>query len=326
MSKLSIIVPVYFNADTLSLLYQDMKEKILSHLPNYEIVMVDDGSEDDSWNVMEELAQKDRNIKLVKLSRNFGSHAACLAGLSVCTGDCATIKAADLQEPSEIVLQMFESWKKGNKVVLAVRSDREESWTQKLFSNSYYKMIKKLALSSMPEGGFDCYLIDRKVIEVLKLLDEQNSAITLQILWAGFKTDKIYYVRKKRQTGHSRWTLTKKIKLTVDSIVSFSFVPIRFMSVVGAFFFVGSFIWGIFVLVGRLFGGIDVEGWTSLMIVVLLSSGLIMLTLGILGEYVWRAMDAARNRPVYIIEKQRQYNDTCPKKMSSEKEAEGETK
>ena len=303
MSKLSIIIPVYFNADTLSMLYQDMRVNLLTKLTDYEIVMVDDGSGDNSWDEMRKIAIYDRHVKLVKLSRNFGSHAAILAGLNVCTGDCATVKTADLQEPSELILQMYERWQNGNKVILAVRSDRKESLSQKLFSNFYYWLVRKLAVPSMPRGGFDCYLIDRKVVEVLKLLDEKNSAITLQILWAGFKTDMVYYVRQKREVGHSRWTFAKKFKLVVDSLVSFSFIPIRFMSVVGMLFFVVSVIWGIIVLIFKLVGGIPIQGWTTLMILLLFSSGLIMLTLGILGEYIWRGMDAARNRPVYIIEK-----------------------
>lgn len=305
MSKLSVIVPVYYNADTLELLYKDMQEKIFTAMPpedQYELVMVDDGSGDDSWEVMKSIAGKDKNVVLVKLSRNFGSHAAVLAGFSVCTGDCATVKSADLQEPSEIIMQMFQSWKNGNKVVLAVRSDREEGAIQKTLSNMYYDLVRKLAIKSMPKGGFDCYLIDRKVIEVLKLMDEKNSAITLQILWVGFRTDMIYYVRKKREIGRSRWTLAKKIKLAVDSVVSFSFIPIRFMSVIGTIFFIVSVFWGMFVLLSKVFGNIQVQGWTTLMILLLFSSGIIMLTLGILGEYIWRGMDAARNRPVYIID------------------------
>jgi len=302
MSKLSIIIPVYYNADTIHALYDDLYKKVLSKITEYEIVMVDDGSGDSSWERMQEVASKDRKVKIVRLSRNFGSHAAVLAGLSVCTGDCATVKSADLQEPSEIILEMFESWKNGNKVVLAVRSDREESFTQKLFANLYYWLIQKLVTPSMPKGGFDCYLIDRKVIEALKLLDEKNSAITLQILWTGFKTDKIYYVRKKREMGRSRWTLAKKIKLVIDSIVSFSYVPIRFMSIVGFLFFIGSLCWGTAVVIFKLIGSIQVQGWTTLMILLLFSSGLIMLTLGILGEYIWRGTDAARNRPVFIVD------------------------
>lgn len=302
MSKISIVIPVYYNEDTLQLCYEDLAEKVLSIVGEYELIFVDDGSKDTSWQVMQDIASKDKNVKLVKLSRNFGSHAACLAGLSAATGDCATIKAADLQEDSTLILEMYESWKKGNQVVLAVRSDRDESFSQKLFANMYYWLVRKFALSNMPKGGFDCYLIDRKVIEVLKLLDEKNSAITLQILWAGFKTDIVYYVRKAREIGKSRWTLAKKVKLVIDSLVSFSFVPIRFMTVVGAAFFLGAIVWASFILISKILGGISVEGWTTLILLQLFSSGLIMFTLGILGEYIWRGMDAARKRPVYIVE------------------------
>jgi dolichol-phosphate mannosyltransferase len=306
MSKLSIIVPVYYNAETLENLYSDLQEKVFSKINEYEFIMVDDGSGDNSWVEMNKIANKDSNVKILKLSRNFGSHAACLAGLSVCTGDCATIKSADLQEPSEVILEMYERWEQGNKVVLAVRSDREEGFFQKLFANTYYSLIKKYAIENMPKTGFDCYLIDRKVIEVLKLLDENNSAITLQILWSGFKTDMVYYVRKKREIGKSRWTLAKKIKLVVDSLLSFSFIPIRFISVIGVLFSLISFIWALVVLFNKLLGGIAVQGWTTMMILLLFSSGLIMLTLGVLGEYIWRIMDSSRNRPVYIIDEMKQ--------------------
>lgn len=309
MSKLSVIIPVYYNADTLENCYEDLKNVVLSKLNDYEVVMVDDGSGDTSWEVMNRIAESDHNVKLVKLSRNFGSHAAILAGLTECTGDCATIKAADLQEPSELILDMYESWKKGNNVVLAVRSDRKESFSQKLFANLYYWLVRKFAIKSMPKGGFDCYLVDRKVIEVLKQLDEKNSAVTLQLLWAGFKTDLVYYVRKQREVGKSRWTLTKKIKLVVDSLVSFSFFPIRAMSVIGCLFALGSVIWAIIAIIGKICGVIQVEGWTSLMMVMLFSSGLILLTLGILGEYIWRALDASRNRPVYIVDEHKNYSE-----------------
>jgi len=306
MNKLSVIIPVYYNADSLRPLYGDMKEKALPYLEDYEIVMVDDGSVDDSWAEMLRLAELDNRIKLIRLSRNFGSHAAILAGLSNCTGDCATVKAADLQEPSEMIVDMYRAWESGSKVVLAVRADRDDGVFQGLFANFYYFFVRKLAIKTMPKGGFDCYLIDRKVIEVLKLLDEKNSAVTLQILWAGFKTSMVYYARKKREIGKSRWTLAKKVKLTIDSIVSFSFAPIRFMSVVGALFFIISIIWGIGLILYRIFGSLQVQGWTTLMVVLLFSSGLIMITLGILGEYIWRATDAARNRPVYIIDEIRE--------------------
>lgn len=302
MSRLSIIVPVYYNSDTLELLYQDMREKILGKLEDYEIIFVDDGSGDNSWEVMNSLRSRYPHIRLVKLSRNFGEHAALLAGLSVCTGDCAVTKQADLQEDSCIILEMYESWKRGNKVVLAVRKERKENPVKVFFANLYYALIRRIVNKNMPVGGCDCYLIDRKVIEVLERLDEKNSSLTLQVLWAGFRTDKIYFVRQDREVGKSRWTLAKKIKLVLDSVMSFSYFPLRFMSGLGVLFNILALILLIDVLVEKITRNTPIAGWASLMCVVLCASGLIMLMLGILGEYVWRALDAARTRPPFIID------------------------
>lgn len=304
MSKISIVIPVYYNSDTLMDLYQDMKEKILGELGEYEIVMVDDGSGDSSWDVMNRIHEMDENVRLVKLSRNFGEHAALLAGLSVCTGDCAVTKQADLQEDSALILEMYESWKKGNKVVLAIRRSRDENKIKILFANMYYLLIRRFVNKNMPSSGCDCYLIDRRVIEVLERLDEKNSSLTLQVMWSGFKTDMIYFDRKNREKGKSRWTLSKKIKLVMDSMMSFSYVPIRFMSVVGLIFNVGAIGLFISVLVEYFSKGTPIVGWASLMCVNLCSSGLILLMLGILGEYLWRTLDAARKRPPFIIDEE----------------------
>lgn len=302
MSKISIIIPVYYNADTLMLLYEDMKEKILGTLGDYEIVMVDDGSEDDSWKVMNQIRDIDENVKLVKLSRNFGEHAAILAGLSNCTGDCAVTKQADLQEDSELIVQMYEKWKEGNKVVLAVRRERDEPAVKKFFANLYYSIVRKTIDSKMPKGGCDCYLIDRQAIEVLLRLDERNSSLTLQVLWIGFKSDNVYFHRKDREVGESKWTLSKKVKLVVDSMMSFSYFPIKFMSSVGFIMAILAFAWIIEVIVEFFVVGTPVRGWSTLMILVLFSAGMILIMLGVLGEYLWRTLDATRNRPVFIVD------------------------
>lgn len=302
MSKISIVVPVYYNSDTLMMLYEDMKEKILGKLGDYELVFVDDGSGDNSWEIMNQIKDMDGNTKCVKLSRNFGEHAALLAGLSVCTGDCAVTKQADLQEDSEIILDMYESWKKGNKVVLAVRSDRDENPIKKFFASMYYVIIHKLVNEKMPVGGCDCYLLDRQVIKVLEMLDEKNSSLTLQVLWAGFKTDHVYFHRKDREVGKSRWTLSKKIKLAMDSMLSFSYFPLHFMSTIGVVFFLVAILMAIEVIVEKVTVGTPILGWASLMCVVLFSFGCMMLMMGILGEYVWRTLDASRNRPPYLID------------------------
>ena len=302
MSKISIVVPVYWNSDTLMLLYEDMKAKILDKLGGYELVFVDDGSGDNSWEIMNQIRDMDSHVQCVKLSRNFGEHAALLAGLSVCTGDCAVTKQADLQEDSEIILEMYESWKRGNKVVLAVRKDRDENPVKVFFANMYYAIVRKTITKNMPEGGCDCYLLDRQVIQVLQDLNEKNSSLTLQVLWAGFQTDHVYFHRRDREVGESRWTFAKKFKLVLDSMMSFSYFPIRMMSVVGVIFNILAVLMFIYVLVEKFTVGTPIAGWSSLMCVVLLSAGLILLTLGILGEYVWRALDAARTRPPFIID------------------------
>ena len=223
--KMSIVVPVYYNAENLPPLYDDLKEKVLDVADcDIELIFVDDGSGDNSYEVMRELARKDSRIRIFHLSRNFGSDAATLCGLVNATGDCAVVKAADLQEPSEMLLDMYRSWQSGNNVVLAVREGREESRSQEFFADLYYAMTRRFALPAMPKkiGIWTCLLVDRRVIEVLKRMDEPNSALTGQILWSGFKTGVVTYIRRERKIGKSRWTLKKKIRLVADTLFSFS--------------------------------------------------------------------------------------------------------
>ena len=303
MDKVSIIVPIYYNELNIPHLYEQMKEKILSRTDfEAEIVCVDDGSKDGSYKALLELREKDDRFKVVKLSRNFGSHTAILAGFAHATGDCMTMVAADLQEPLEIIIEMYEKWKQGKKVVIAVRKDREDGFFQKLFSNTYYSLMQKYALKDMPSGGFDCFFIDKKVRDVLVSMNEKNSSIIGQVLWAGFEMDKIYYVRKKREIGESKWTLSKKIKLFIDSFMAFSYVPIRFISTLGIFISIVGFILAVFLIVNKFMFNVPVQGWTTMMITLLMLSGIQMLTLGVIGEYLWRNFDESRGRPTYIVE------------------------
>lgn len=301
--KISIIIPVYYNQENLNPLYNDIKDKLLYREDiEWELVMVNDGSGDGSYQIMKELAEKDSRIKIYSLSRNFGSHAAILCGLSKCTGDCAIVKSADLQEPTELILEMIKSWESGNNVVLAVRKDRNEGKRQVAFANLYYWLVQKTALPQMPKGGFDVYLLDRKAIEVLVRLDEKNSALTGQILWSGFRTGKVYYTRLQREIGTSRWTLKKKFRLVADTLFSFTSLPIKIVSAIGFLSCLAAVIWAFVVFVLKLCGQINVQGWTALFIFNLLSFGVIMLTLGIFGEYLWRIFDASRGRPTFIVE------------------------
>lgn len=301
--KVSVIIPVYYNEDNLQSLYADIKKEFVDKIDyEYEIIMVNDGSKDRSYEIMKELAVHDQNIKIFSLSKNFGSHAACLCGLSNSTGDCAIIKAADLQEPTELLHRMIKSWKEGNNVVLACREAREESRGKVGFANLYYWITRKVALPTMPKNGFDIYLLDRKVIDVISKLDEKNSAITGQILWSGFRTGIVYYTRKAREIGKSRWTLKKKLRLVSDTLFSFSALPIRLLELTGFLSLVIAIIWTILVLIAKINGNIPVSGFTTLFIFSLFSFGITMMSMGVLGEYLWRTFDASRNRPAYIVE------------------------
>ena len=299
---LSIIIPVYYNADTLEALYEDLLQKVLGKIPDYEIIFVDDGSGDESWEVMNRIREKDDRIRCLHLSRNFGEHAALLAGFSVCKGSCAVTKQADLQEDSELIVRMYESWRQGNKVVLAAREKRKENPIKVFLANRYYALVRKMVNPDMPPGGCDCYLIDRKVIEVLKLMDEKNSSLTLQVMWLGFQTDVIYFVREDRKQGKSRWTMAKKVKLAIDSILSFSYAPLRLMMRIGIGFNIGALLLMIQVFVEKFTTGTPIVGWASLMCVCLCGFGMIMIMLGLIGEYVWRTLDASRARPAFLIE------------------------
>ena len=304
MKKISIIIPTYYNELNIRKTYNELEEVVLKNLKkyNYELIFVDDGSKDNTVKEIEKVMENHKNIKLVTLSKNFGSHSAILAGLSVCTGDVASFISSDLQDPPSIILQMLEKWENGNQAVIAVRKDREESIIQKFFSNTYYKIMQKIAIDNMPNGGFDCFLIDRKVINVLVEMKEKITSLMGLILWSGFKLDKIYYVRKKREDGKSGWTLKKKFKYFTDSIISFSFFPIKCISYIGFLFFFISMIALIVIFSQKLFGNISIPGYTTIALILLMSSGLILLTLGIIGEYLWRIFDSVRTRPTFIID------------------------
>jgi dolichol-phosphate mannosyltransferase len=222
--------------------------------------------------------------------------------MNYATGDANVIISADLQDPPELIPQMFEHWVKGIKFVIANRQDREESFSQKLFSNTYHNLIKKYALPHIPKGGFDLVLFDKQLRESVVKVNERNTNTIYLLAWLNYEYVTIPYVRRKRDIGKSRWTLKKKIKLFIDSFVSFSFMPIRAITVLGFLFGFLAFIYGSFVIVSRLLGNVPIEGWSSLMIVILFVASFQMIAIGIIGEYVWRTLDAARGRPNFVVD------------------------
>ncbi|ACX68015.1 glycosyltransferase family 2 protein [Paenibacillus sp. Y412MC10] len=301
--KFSIVVPIYFNEPNIPHTIPRL-QRLEQVIPNcdFEYVFVDDGSKDKSLQLLIEAREKDQRIKVIKLSKNFGSMSAIQAGLKYATGDCVGIIAADLQDPPELFEKMLEYWKSGKKVVLGTRSDREESISQKIFSNTYYYLLRKFALKGYPEGGFDFLLVDRQVVNEILEIREKNTNIMSLIYWLGHEREYIPYVRQERKLGKSRWTLSKKIKLFIDSFVSFSYTPIRFMSLIGVLTAVLSFIYGVFVVVSTLFGIIELQGWTTIISLITFLLGIIMIMLGIIGEYLWRILDESRDRPSYVVD------------------------
>jgi dolichol-phosphate mannosyltransferase len=303
MPKLSIIIPCYFNEAnipvTMPVLLEN--ETLFPADVQVEYVLVDDGSKD---NTLDELLrfqkQFPQKVQVIKLARNFGSYNAILAGLAHATGDCHVILAADLQDPVELMPKMYEYWQKGIKLVIANRQDREEENT--LFTNIFHSLMRKLALPQAPAGGFDFVLFDKQLKDELVKLNEPNTHIFYLLTWLGFDYVNIPYTRRKRTVGASRWTLTKKIKLFIDSFTAFSFFPIRVISVLGILLGAIALLYGCLLIVAKLSDLFPVQGWTSVMVVLLFVSAFQMMGLGIVGEYVWRSLEASRKRAPYIVD------------------------
>lgn len=304
MKLISIVIPVYYNEESLPMLYERLN-KVSEDIEgaSFEFIFVDDGSGDRSFEILEELSKKDRRVKVVKLSRNFGSFVACLAGLNYACGDCAVIMAADLQDPPELINDLLDKLEQGNEIVYAIREKREENWIKVFFSKLFYSIFKLIAISNMPSGGFDFILIGRKVIDAVVKASEKNSTLIGQILWVGFKSDYILYTKKAREHGKSRWTLLKKIKYFLDSIFAFSFFPIRVISAFGALVALFAFSFGLYTILLKISFGIDVQGFTTIIVVVLFTSGIQMIMLGIVGEYLWRTLEETRKRPIFIVDR-----------------------
>lgn len=302
--KLSVVVAAYNEEGNLPLLYQRVLQLPWASMgAELEFVFVDDHSRDNTPKILRELARQDPRVRVLRFSKNFGSHKAFTAGLENCSGDAAVILAADLQDPPETIPQLLERWRSGAKVVWAVRAARHgESAQTKLFSRLYWWLMRRYAEVQPPREGADFLLVDRQILEVLRSSPEKHTSLLALIQWMGFDQDFITYEKQARHSGRSKWTLRKKLKLAVDSFISFSYVPIRLMTMVGLLFAFSGFIYALVVAIRAAAFGSPVQGWPALMCVVLIVSGVQLLMLGLLGEYLWRTFDEARQRPRYIVE------------------------
>lgn len=303
MKKISIVTACYYNGMNIPETYEAIKTSVFNVCKKYEFewVCVDDGSGDDTYEVLKKYQKKDARIKVVKLSRNFGEFRAIVAGLSVATGDAIAVISADLQDPPEMIPDLIKMWEKGSLVNLAVRKEREESALKNFFADTYYKLIRKWVIADYPDRGFDFFLIDKKVSKQLVEMQEKNSSIYLQLIWLGYKPQTIEYTRRDREKGKSMWTFRKRLDLFIDTFVVFSHKLIRFIISFGVLFSFAGFILAVYFIFDKLTNNV-LAGWTSLIVLILITSGMIMVMMGILGEYIWRIMDESRNRPLYVIE------------------------
>ena len=309
---ISVVTPAHNESANLPVLYERMAKVFDDLGVAWEWIVVDDHSSDGTFEVLCRLAAEDSRVRGLRLSRNSGSHLALTCGLNASRGLGAVVLAADLQDPPETIPELCEKWNAGAQIVWAVRAAREgEKASTLLFARFYYWIMRRIVgLDEMPATGADFFLIDRRVIDAFLQFQESNLSMMALITWMGFRQERIYYVKQARLYGSSGWNLEKKLKLVVDSVTAFSYLPIRLMSYIGFTLAVIGFLYAAFILFYRVFRGSPVQGWSSLMIVLLIIGGFQMLLMGVLGEYVWRALDEARRRPRYLIE------DTTPKPES----------
>lgn len=298
--KLSFVIPVFRNEGSILLTYEKLIGLLTPLQMEAEFVFVNDGSDDNSIQELLELHKKDSAVKVISFSRNFGQVAAVIAGLKEVTGDGVVVMSADLQEPIELVGEMISKWKAGNEIVIGHRIDREDGFIANTASTIFYKLMRQVN-PKMPKGGFDFMLIDKMALEVLNQIDERNRFFQGDILWLGFNTAFIPYTRLKRTIGKSQWTLAKKLKYFIDGLLNTSYVPIRLMSLLGICFSFLGFLYAIVIAYNRFINNTPFNGWAPIMILMLIIGGLIMLMLGIIGEYVWRTYDETRKRPLYVV-------------------------
>jgi dolichol-phosphate mannosyltransferase len=300
--RISFVIPVFRNAGSLEPTYLRIKNLFLRLGYEGEIVFVNDGSDDNSQKELEALHQQDSMVKVISFSRNFGQVAAITAGFRAASGECALLMSADLQDPIEKAEEMIQKWENGCEIAICFRAEREDSVFAMITSAFFYRLIK-VALPKMPEGGFDFLLLDKKVLAEYNKLDERNRFFQGDILWLGFKVTFIPYSRQKRTIGKSQWSFSKKLKYFIDGLLNTSYIPIRLMSVFGLVTALTGFLYALLIVYERLIQKVPFSGWAPIMILILIIGGVIMLMLGIIGEYLWRSYDESRKRPLYIIDK-----------------------
>jgi dolichol-phosphate mannosyltransferase len=304
MKTVSVVVPVYYNAESLAPLLEEIlmvESQLREKGINFELILVDDGSGDHSFAEMLKIKEQRPQTRLIKLARNFGAVKASKTGLRFVTGDCFMWIAADLQDPPAIILEMVDHWLSGAKFVIARRAEREDPFVAKIFSGIYYWLLRRLVVARYPEGGFDLALLDSVALPHMRD-SSKNVNTPLLAYWLGFKPVVLSYHRRKRRFGRSRWTFTKRLGFLLDSLLGFSVIPIRLISLIGFIVALLSACYGTSVIVAALAGVRDVEGFPTLVALITFLLGLIIIMLGVIGEYLWRIFEEVNKRPDVVID------------------------
>lgn len=306
---ISIICLSYFSGSRIRTVHRKLSELLSGNGIPFEFIVIDDGSTDDSYETACSLASEHPNVRAFQLSRNYTSHYAIFAGLSVCKGDCAITVPDDEQQPYEMIVDIYRLWTQGHKIIIPYRVSRDDGFFNNLLANTYYRIINALSDVKFPPGGADSFFIDREVIDIINArIHPMNTSVITEVLRLGFSPYYFPYERARGINVKSRWTLKKKIRLFKDTFFSCSTWPIRMIMRLGLIFSLAALCLIIFYTYLALFGNPDfwgqrLPGWTSTVVIISFFSGLILFSLGIIAEYIWRIYEEVKNRPGYIIRK-----------------------
>ena len=304
MKKLSVVVPVYFNEGSLPQLFQelsDVERRLLELEIELELVLVDDGSGDGSFAELMKFKARRPMTRIIKHSRNFGAVHATKSGLQFVSGDAFLILAADLQDPPSLIIDMAKKWLEGAKFVTCIRQKRGDPPLTKLFAKIYYRLLRALVVPDYPDGGYDLALMDKVMLSHMQS-NGKNINPNVFAFWLGFKPEILPYERRPRLHGRSRWTFRKKLKFFLDTMLGFSIVPLRLISLTGILVSGISLLFVCFVIVNGVLGRYDVPGFATLASIIAFLLGLVICMLGVIGEYLWRIFDEVNRRPEAVID------------------------
>jgi len=297
----SIVIPIYNERETIPVLYERVKNVIDTIDAPTEVVIVEDGGTDGSFEMLKEIHDKDPRFKVVRFSRNFGHQVAISAGLDYATGDAIMILDGDLQDPPEVLSQFITKWKEGFDVVYAIRKNRKENFLKRAAYALFYRILRHLSYLDIPLDSGDFCLMDRRVVEAMRKLPERKRFVRGLRTWVGFRQIGLPYERDKRFAGAPKYTFTKLLTLAYDGIFSISTTPLRIAVYSGFSLAALAFLAGIWVIYQKLVYGIALVGWASTIVIMTFLGGIILSTLGIIGEYVSRIYEEVKGRPLYVV-------------------------